>query len=258
MRRWIVAVLLVGAGCQPGSATIERPADSAAVGRPVAEALIDPHDMTPAALDSAIRARQRQPANTMSVRGADWLVRDERAAEEQPERMLDSIGVRPGMAVADIGAGVGYHTLRLADRVGPTGRVFATDIQPEMLERLGQAVRERGLTNVTAVRSGNTATGLPDSSVDLALMVDVYHELSQPERFLTALSRAFRPGGRLVLVEFRGEDPSVPIRPEHKMTLDAMDRELAPLGYVRIGRYEFLPWQHLAIYRPPPINPTPR
>src|SRR5437867_4216445 len=130
------------------------------------------------------RDRGRTPAETMSYLGADWLTRLERIEEEQPDRMLDALHVRPGMVVADIGAGVGYHALRLAAMVGAEGRVYATDIQPEMLAMLRRALTDHGVNNVVPVLSGDTTTGLPRGAIDLALMVDVYHELNQPERFL--------------------------------------------------------------------------
>ena len=162
--------------------------------------------------------------------------------------MLDALGIRRGMVVADIGAGVGYHALRLAARVGPEGRVYATDIQPEMLDLLRRAAREQELRQVTAVLSSDTATGLPAGAIDLALMVDVFHELSAPERFLAALRQNLKPEGRLVLVEFRGEDPGVPIREEHKMTAAQAIRELGASGFRLVERHDFLPWQHILVF----------
>ncbi|EYF05954.1 class I SAM-dependent methyltransferase [Chondromyces apiculatus] len=198
--------------------------------------------------EEAPRDRGRTPAPTMSYLGADWLTRPERIEEEQPEKMLDALGIRRGMVVADIGAGVGYHALRIATRVGPEGRVYATDIQPEMLDMLRKSVREQGLGNVTAVLSTDAATGLPRGAIDLALMVDVFHELSAPERFLAGLKENLKGEGRLALVEFRGEDPSVPIREEHKMTAAQVIRELDAAGFRLVERHEFLPWQHILIF----------
>ena len=192
--------------------------------------------------------RGRTPAQTMSYLGADWLTRPERIAEEQPDRMLAALKITPGMVVADIGAGVGYHALRLTTIVGATGRVYATDVQPEMLTMLRRETAQRGVTNVIPVLSGDTTTGLPTGTVDLALMVDVYHELGQPERFLAALKEALKPDGRLALVEFRGEDPSVPIKEEHKMTAAQVIRELGAAGFSLVDRQEFLPWQHILVF----------
>ena len=186
----------------------------------------------------------------MSYLGADWLTRPERIAEEQPDRMLAALHLTPGMKVADIGAGVGYHALRISPLVGAAGRVYATDIQPEMLAMLRRELEQRGVTNVLPILSSDTTTGLPRAALDLALMVDVYHELGQPERFLTALKEALKPDGRLVLVEFRGEDPSVPIKEEHKMTAAQAIRELDTAGFALVERQEILPWQHILIFSP--------
>jgi ubiquinone/menaquinone biosynthesis C-methylase UbiE len=184
----------------------------------------------------------------MSYLGADWLTRPERIAEEQPDRMLAALRITPGMTVADIGAGVGYHALRMSALVGAKGRVHATDVQPEMLTMLRSEVARRGIANVIPVLSGDTTTGLPEGAIDLALMVDVYHELGQPERFLAALKEALKPDGRLALVEFRGEDPGVPIKTEHKMTAEQVVRELSAAGFTLVERQEFLPWQHILIF----------
>lgn len=197
------------------------------------------------------RPRTRTPAEPMSAAGAQWLLREEREREERPEQMLDALGLRPGMRVADVGAGVGYHTVRLARRVGPTGHVWATDIQEEMLAQLRRRVEAAGLTNVTAVHTRPDETGLPEGQLDLVLMVDVFHEVAEPEVLLAKLARALAPGGRLALVEFRAEDPAVPARPEHKMYADQVDAELAAAGFVRVGRFDGLPRQHLLLYRLP-------
>ena len=194
----------------------------------------------------------RTPAPAMSYLGAAWLTRSERVAEEQPDAMLDALGVTPGMRVADIGAGVGYHALRLSARVGAAGKVWATDVQPEMLELLRAELRAAKVDNVEPVLSGDETTGLPAASVDLALMVDVYHELAAPVAFMRDLRRALAPGGRVVLVEFRGEDPEVPIREEHKLTVAQADAELRAHGFERVARHDFLPWQHILVYRPRP------
>ncbi len=202
--------------------------------------------------DAAAAGQQqaRLPAATMSYRGAEWLTRPERIAEEDPERLIAALHLRPGMVVADIGAGVGYHTWRMAPLVAPNGRIVATDIQPQMLADLERNVRARGLANVSTALSGDGETGLPSDAIDLALMVDVYHELSQPARFLADLRRALRPQGRLALVEFRAEDPKVPIRPEHRMTAAQATAEMAAAGFCLVGRDDTLPWQHLLVFEP--------
>lgn len=217
-----------------------------ACSRPEPAAEAPPTASTPAPTGSA--APPRIPAPAMSYLGADWLTRSERITEEQPEAMLDALRINPGMRVADIGAGVGYHALRISPRVGATGKVYATDLQPEMLDLLRTAVGAAGVTNIEPVLSLDRSTGLPDATIDLALMVDVYHELAEPAAFMRDLRRALTPAGRVALVEFRGEDPSVPIKEEHKMTVAQVDAELAAYGFTRCERHEFLPWQHLLIY----------
>ena len=185
----------------------------------------------------------------MSYLGADWLTRPERIEEEQPDKMLAALHVRPGMVVADIGAGVGYHALRLSPIVGPEGRVYATDLQPEMLELLRKAASARGVTNVIPALSSDTATGLPAGAVDLALMVDVYHELEFPYEVLASIVRALKPGGRVAFVEYRAEDPNVPIKALHKMSEAQVKREAAVHPLVWERSIETLPWQHVLVFR---------
>jgi ubiquinone/menaquinone biosynthesis C-methylase UbiE len=193
----------------------------------------------------------RQIAPVMSWQGADWLLRLTRIEEEQPEAMLDALKIPPGATVADVGAGVGYHSIKLAKRVGPTGKVLASDLQPEMIAMLESNARDAGATNIKAIRATQSDTKLPDAAVDLILMVDVYHECTDPETTLAGLYKALKPRGRLVLVEFRGEDPEIPILPEHKMTLKQVRRELEPQGFVFKESLEFLPWQHVIIFEKP-------
>jgi SAM-dependent methyltransferase len=193
----------------------------------------------------------RPIADVMTFHGANWLVRPEREQEEQPEAMLDALKIATGATVADVGAGVGYTSLKLARRVGPTGTVYATDIQPEMLRMLVANARAARVANVKAIRSTATDPKLPEGKIDLILMVDVYHECADPAATLQGLRKALKPGGRLVLVEFRGEDPSVPILPEHKMTVAQVRRELEPQGFTFQGTLEFLPWQHIIIFEKP-------
>ncbi len=165
--------------------------------------------------------------------------------------MLDALKIKPGQTVADIGAGAGYTSLRLARRVGPTGKVLATDVQPQMLTLLKENARAAGVTNIQPIRSSQTETRLPEGTVDLAIMVDVYHEASDPQALLLGLKKALKPGGRLVLVEFRGEDPEVPIKPEHKMTLAQVKKEVEPEGFLFKESLEFLPWQHIILFEKP-------
>lgn len=190
----------------------------------------------------------RQIAGVMGWQGAGWLERTEREIEEEPDKALDAIGVRAGASVADVGAGSGYFTVRLASRVGPAGRVYATDIQPEMLKMLGVRLDRERVTNVTLVQGSPDDPMLPDGAIDLILMVDVYHELANPQRILRGLHRALRPGGRLVLLEYRKEDPRVPIRIEHKMTVREAKLELEAEGFKLVRVDDVLPRQHILVF----------
>ena len=190
----------------------------------------------------------RRIAQTMHWSGADWLLRETREKEENPRRLLAALDVKPGETVCDLGCGNGYHALKLAKMVGPTGKVIAVDIQREMLELLRARAEEAGIANIERVLGGLADPKLPPASCDLVLMVDVYHELSYPERVLGHVRRALRPGGRLALVEFRAEDPKVPIKKLHKMSKAQILKELVPNGFVLERECDELPWQHLMIF----------
>jgi SAM-dependent methyltransferase len=196
----------------------------------------------------------RRIAQVMGHAAADWLERPERVAEEQPDRALGVIGVGPGQVVADVGAGSGYYTVRLARRVGPGGTVYASDIQPEMLALLGKRLKRERLGNVVSVLATPTDPKLPEAALDLVLMVDVYHELSRPQDTLRQLKRSLKPDGRLVLVEFRKEDPRVPIRPEHKMSVDEAKLELGAEGFRLVKVSDVLPWQHILVFEADPSS----
>jgi ubiquinone/menaquinone biosynthesis C-methylase UbiE len=199
----------------------------------------------------------RPIAEVMSYLGADWLVRETREQEEQPDRMLEALGDLEGATVADVGAGVGYTTLRLARRVGPRGTVLATDLQPEMIRMLKENIRQAELQNVKPILCTQDDPKLPEGKVDLILLVDVYHECAQPEAALEGWRKALKPGGRLVLVEFRAEDPDVPIKPEHKMTLSQVRKEIEPQGFTFKESLEFLPWQHIIVFEKPARGSKP-
>jgi ubiquinone/menaquinone biosynthesis C-methylase UbiE len=185
----------------------------------------------------------RPIAQTMSYLGADWLDRPDREAREQPDRVLDSLHLTPAMTVADVGAGTGYFTLRLAKRVA---RVLATDVQPQMLDLLRAKLGE--LSNVTLIHAGDHDAALPASCCDVVLMVDVYHELVDPAAIVGGIAKALRPGGRLVLVEYRGEDPAVAIKPEHKTTLAQLKSELGGLHFRFVESNEMLPDQRIVTF----------
>lgn len=191
----------------------------------------------------------RTIAPVMGMQGADWLERSERESEEEPEQALNAIGIQKGMKVADVGAGVGYITVKLARRVGPGGTVYATDIQPEMLVRLQERAGREKLSNIQTVLATETDPKLPAGKLDLILMVDVYHELSHPQKILDGLREALKPDGRLVLLEYRKEDPSIPIRELHKMTVAGAKLEVEAEGYRLDRTIEVLPRQHILIFR---------
>jgi precorrin-6B methylase 2 len=191
---------------------------------------------------------RRQPAPVMGVAGAEWLTRHERIQEEEPDRMLASLEIKPGSVIADIGAGVGYHTWRLAEIVGPAGKVIAEDIQEGMIARLKKNIADRKLSNVDIILGTPTDPKLPNNSIDLVLMVDVYHEFSDPVTMMTRIRSALKADGRVVLVEFRKEDPKVPIQPLHKMSIQDVRSELEPLGFKFQKTLEFLPWQHILFF----------
>ena len=191
---------------------------------------------------------KRQPAPVMSAESADWLTRPERIREEDPDRMLASLDIKKGAVVADVGAGVGYHVWRLSEIVGPTGKVIGEDIQPEMLRMLKRNIDDRKLRNVEIVLGTPSDPKLPENSLDLVLMVDVYHEFDDPIAMMGHIRKALKPDGRIVLVEFRKEDPNVPIQPLHKMSVLEVRSELESMGFRFQKVLTFLPWQHILFF----------
>ncbi len=190
----------------------------------------------------------RQIAPTMSASGAEWLTRKSREREEQPRKLLEALQIKPKQQVCDFGCGNGYYTLPLARAVGPLGRVFAVDIQQEMLDLLEGRARPRGLENIEPVLAALNNPKLPQRQLDLVLMVDVYHELSQPTVILKAIYSSLNEKGRVVLVEFREEDPEVPILPLHKMNQAQVVKEICANNFKLVGQFDGLPWQHVLFF----------
>ncbi|MEQ8210558.1 MAG: class I SAM-dependent methyltransferase [Lacipirellulaceae bacterium] len=184
----------------------------------------------------------------MSHLHAGWLFRKSREEEERPGELYKFLDIQRGQTVCDFGCGNGYHAIQMAKRVGPRGKVLAVDIQPEMLEKLNRRVETRGFNNVEPILATDEESGLPEGKVDLVLMVDVYHELSDPPPVMKEVKKSLKPDGRLVLVEFREEDPGVPIRPLHKMSKRQVHRELTAQGFLLVSQYDKLPWQHVMVY----------
>ena len=193
----------------------------------------------------------RRFAPTMGVEGADWLDRSERDLEENPDRAIDVLKIEKGATVADVGAGSGYMTVKLSKKVGPQGKVYATDIQQGMLDLLNKRLVKSKITNVTTVLGTQDDPRLPPDALDLVIMVDVYHELSQPQVMLGKIRASLKSGGRLVLLEYRKEDPDVPIKPEHKMSVADAKLEVEAEGFKLTKTNEDLPRQHILIFTKP-------
>ncbi len=198
----------------------------------------------------------RRIAPTMSHRGAGWLIRKERDAEERPREALRALQLEPGMTVCDLGCGNGFWTLLLSRGVGPEGTVLAVDIQPEMLTKLRLRCQEAEVTNVKPILGGIANPNLPHGKVDLLLMVDVYHEFSHPELMLRNIRESLSEDGVIALLEYREEDPRVPILPLHKMSRKQIVKEYKANGLKVVRQYNKLPWQHLMFFgRDPDWNP---
>jgi len=190
----------------------------------------------------------RRIATTMHYRGAPWLLRDDREEQERCSLLLANLGVKPGMTVCDMGCGNGFYALQLAKMVGPNGRILAVDIQPEMLKLLKDRAAKKQITNIEPILSTTHDPKLPERKIDLILLVDVYHEFSHPERMLAAMRRSLSPTGLIALLEYRAEDPKVPIKPLHKMTKKQIMKEFPPNGFKLVKEFDRLPWQHMMFF----------
>ncbi|HKS57966.1 MAG TPA: methyltransferase domain-containing protein [Steroidobacteraceae bacterium] len=190
----------------------------------------------------------REIAQVMGPGGILWLERTERETQEQPELVIDALEIKPGQTIADLGAGSGYYSFRIAPLVGPTGKVLAIDIEPAMLDAIAQRARREHIENVTTVRSSAQDPNLAPGSVDLLFMVDVYHELEYPYEMLTKVRTALKPRGRVALIEYRAEDPDVLIKPLHKMTERQVRREMQAAGFKHVKTVRTLPLQHLIVF----------
>lgn len=208
---------------------------------------VDEEGRQPLRIGRVVKARQIAPV--MSVAHADWLTRPDRDSEEQPDRVVRELNIAPGSTVADLGAGVGYFTWRLAEAVGTDGKVIAVDVQPGMLERLSANLAERDIHNVDIVLGTEDDPRLPVGTLDLVLLVDVYHELQQHEATMEHVRQSLKPDGRVVVIEYRKEDPSIPIQPLHKMTVREVRDEFEPMGFEFDELKSFLPTQHIIIFR---------
>ncbi|WP_299289602.1 class I SAM-dependent methyltransferase [uncultured Mucilaginibacter sp.] len=190
----------------------------------------------------------REIAAVMGAAGADWLERNNRQQEENTTLAISKLPITAASVVADIGAGTGYYTFRIAKKV-PQGKVYAVEVQDEFIRYLNQKKKELGQQNVQVIKGSETSPNLPDASVDLAIMVDVYHELLYPHEVLQALHKALKPGGKLLLLEYRAEDPKIEIKELHKLSVAQANKELAANGFKLFQRNEFLPIQHFLLYQ---------
>ena len=194
----------------------------------------------------------REISFVMGHRAADWLNRPSRIEEEMPDAVVDNMNLAADDVVADIGAGSGYFSFRIARKV-PNGKVLAVDIQPEMLALIENTKASEGLDNVEGILGQIDDPNLPPDSIDAAIMVDAYHEFSHPFEMINGIYNALRPGGRIFLLEYRGEDASVPIRPLHKMTQAQVIKEMSIFGLEYTETLDFLPWQHMMVFTKPTI-----
>ena len=193
----------------------------------------------------------REIAPVMSHYAIGWLERSEREEEEKTTLLLKNMNLKPGEVVADIGAGSGYHVVRMAPKVAPVGKVFAVDIQQEMLDYLSKKLKEQRLKNVELVLGTEKVTGLSQATVDKMLLVDVYHEFSYPREMGQSMYDALKPGGLIYIIEYRMEDVSVPIKLVHKMTENQAIKELKAVGFIFEKNIANLPWQHCFVFRKP-------
>ncbi|EDM75831.1 hypothetical protein PPSIR1_33481 [Plesiocystis pacifica SIR-1] len=241
MRRLLALTVLLG--CAPAPEASADPTPTPAPSAPVDAPEPKPNpEREPGTFEG------RTLAQTMSYLGASWLTRDNRDDEENTTLLHEQLALAPGQSACDLGAGNGYHSLLMAAAVGESGQVIASDLQPQMLERLQARADAAGITNVRTVLAKPGDPALPPNTCDLILLVDVYHELADPERVLAAMRAALTEDGRIALVEYREEDPDVPIKPLHKMSKAQILREYLPRGFALDSQFDGLPWQHLMFF----------
>ena len=203
-------------------------------------------DQGPPAL---LEYKGREIARTMHWQGAPWLMRKLREEEEKTSEMINELKLKPGISVADIGSGNGYHTLMMAKIIGEKGQAYAVDIQPEMLIMLEERAKKVGMENIKLIENRFWDADLPEKSVDFVLMADVYHEFSHPQQMLSSIKKSLKENGVVCLLEFKSEDPKVPIKPEHKMSKAQVIKEMSSNGFVLSRSYDKLPWQHLLFFK---------
>ncbi len=246
-----LVILIISVPFSASLANAQTPVASGQVIAPVAsQAVANRYTRIPRTPDGiGKRYMNREIAGVMGWQAAAWLEREEREQEERGDLLLRELGLKAGMTVADVGAGTGYYARRMAPLVGSSGQVMAVDVQPEMIEMLTALAKKAGLNNIKPVLGEVDNVKLADASVDLAIIVDVYHELEFPFEVMQSLVRALKPDGQVVFVEYRAEDPRVPIKALHKMSELQIRLEAAPHGLVFERTARTLPWQHVVIFR---------
>jgi SAM-dependent methyltransferase len=215
--------------------------------------------LKPAAPPPAQTAKEKEPpalthymgreiAQTMHFLGAEWLTRESRDREEEPAKLMKALNLKKGQTVCDLGCGNGFYTLKLADAVGREGTVLAVDIQKEMLDMLKRRAAQANVTNIQPILGTTWDPKLPEGKLDLVLLVDTYHEIDHPVEVLAGIRKSLTREGRLCLVEFRAEDPEVPIKPLHKMSKKQINKELPANGFKLVKQYDEMPWQHVMFF----------
>ena len=238
LRLIVLIVLTVSSGWNARAQELVKPAKPPPATKPTEQKLPPP----------LTHYLGREIAQTMHFTGAPWLTRESRNREEEPAKLMKALHLKPGMTVCDLGCGNGFYTLKLANEVGPTGKVLAVEIQPEMLDMLKERAAKASVKNIQSILGTVIDPKLPDNAVDLILVVDVYHEMDHPVEMLAALRKSLSNTGRLVLVEFRAEDPNVPIKELHKMSKAQINKELPANGFKLVEQYDDLPWQHVMFF----------
>jgi precorrin-6B methylase 2 len=195
------------------------------------------------------RYMDREISGVMGWQGASWLERDKREREERTDLLLEALALQPGMVVADIGAGTGYLSRRMAPLVMPGGKIIALDLQPEMVNFLQTGVKRSGLSQIEVRLSSVDDIKLPKNSIDMTIMVDVYHELAYPYEVMSSIMQALKPRGRIIFVEYKAEDARVPIKPLHKMSEAQIKREAGIFSLEWERTVSTLPWQHVVVFR---------
>lgn len=189
----------------------------------------------------------REISHVMGFHGVAWLERDSRSEEENTELAINNLPINENSKVADVGAGSGFYTFRIADKV-PKGKVYAVDIQKEALNYIKNKAEKQKVDNVIPVLGAEKSPNLPENTLDLVIMVDVYHELAFPKEMLQNIRKSLKPDGKLLLIEYRGEDPTLAIKPLHKMTVNQVKKELEANGFKLAINGQFLNIQHFLVF----------